>query len=309
MSRFRRSWGLFKRSMQVVRKNKKLLVFPIVVFLLTCVIALFFIAPAVLWDSGHAYTSAAHWKTIGNRWLSVDGDAGELRPSTLCYVLLPSIYMISMFLATFFNVAFYNEIFNALNERHVSISGGLRFALTRLKTIAMWSLFTGAVGLVIKLIEERVGFVGRWVVGFIGIAWSAASIFVVPSIVREQSHANPARLLKTSAGILQRTWGESLIGYLGIQFGKLLFFLGSIVLLGASAYLCLALDNVWILCAAFVAWILIMVLFMYIIQVANQIYLGALYVYATEGVVPGPFVQDEMDMAWKVKSGRKALRT
>jgi hypothetical protein len=35
--------------------------------------------------------------------------------------------------------------------------------------------------------------------------------------------------------------------------------------------------------------------------VAGHIYRGALYVYATEGVVPAPYTAELMDAAWKVK--------
>ena len=101
----------------------------------------------------------------------------------------------------------------------------------------MWSLFTGAVGLLIRAIEQRVGIVGRWIVGLIGLAWSVASVFVVPVIVVETKTTNPLRFLKTSAPLLKKTWGESLLGYLGVQFGGVLIFVGSLVLLVAGVAL------------------------------------------------------------------------
>ena len=39
MSKFQRSWLLFKSSLLVILKNKKLLVFPIVIFSMTAVVA------------------------------------------------------------------------------------------------------------------------------------------------------------------------------------------------------------------------------------------------------------------------------
>ena len=48
MSKLKRSWALFKRSMRVILDNKKLLVFPLFVFVFMCVIVLFFLAPIVL---------------------------------------------------------------------------------------------------------------------------------------------------------------------------------------------------------------------------------------------------------------------
>jgi hypothetical protein len=42
------------------------------------------------------------------------------------------------------------------------------------------------VGLVIKALEERLGLIGRIIVCLIGVAWSVASVFAVPIIVRDE---------------------------------------------------------------------------------------------------------------------------
>ena len=47
-SRFQRSWQLFKSSLFIIARNKQLLVFPIIIFCLTMLIMLFFLAPVVL---------------------------------------------------------------------------------------------------------------------------------------------------------------------------------------------------------------------------------------------------------------------
>jgi hypothetical protein len=41
----------------------------------------------------------------------------------------------------------------------------------------------------------------------------------------------------------------------------------------------------------------------YVSGVAGHVYRCALFKYATEGVVPEPYDQDLLDMAWKVKKG------
>ena len=57
---------------------------------------------------------------------------------------LLAVYFVSMFLATFFNVAFYSEIIAALNGRGVSFRRGLGVARSRLPSILAWSLLAGA---------------------------------------------------------------------------------------------------------------------------------------------------------------------
>jgi hypothetical protein len=45
-----------------------------------------------------------------------------------------------------------------------------------------------------------------------------------------------------------------------------------------------------------------LVVIAYLQNIASQVYRCALFIYASEGVVPGPYDQDMMDLAWKVKS-------
>jgi len=303
MSRFIRSWELLKCSVSVVGSNRKLLLFPIVITILMVVISLFVIAPIALWHTGHGYTESAHWQTVAHRWVAWDAEGKNVSVNPAGYALLAGIYLVSTFLATFFNVAFYSQILNALRGRPVSVSGGLRVASARWKAIIAWSLFAGLVGLIIKGLEERVGFIGRWIIRLIGLAWSVASVFVIPAIVIEEEKANPVEFLKTSAMLLKRTWGESLLGYLGIQFGGLLVILGSILILAISTVLSIVLHNFWFLGIGSVIWFLGLVFFMYLLNVAGQVYMGALYLYAAGGEVPAPFNPAQMNMAWKVKDG------
>jgi fatty acid desaturase len=113
------------------------------------------------------------------------------------------------------------------------------------------------------------------------------------------------RILKTSAATLKKTWGESLLGYLGLQFGGLLMILGSVVVFVAAVALSIALATAWIIAITAVVWFLGVIAFSYLLSVAGQVYRGALYLYAAEGTAPGPFDAEQMNAAWKMKAGRK----
>jgi len=278
--------------------------FPIAITLLTCVIALFFFAPIAFWSTGHAYSDAAHWQAVAHRWMTWDAGGKHLHVNPAGYALLVTFYLVSTFLATFFNVAFYSQILNALRGQPVSLSGGLRAASDRVGAVLAWSLFTGLVGLLIKTLEERVGIVGRWIVRLIGVAWSVASVFAVPVIVLGEPTVNPVSVLKSSASLLRRTWGESLIGFIGIRIGGLIALIGSVVLLGLGITLAVVLKSVVTAVLTFCLWVIALIAFMYLMNVASQVYLGALYLYASQGAAPGPFAEDQMHAAWKVKGGQ-----
>jgi hypothetical protein len=303
MNRFERSWSLFKSSLLVIIRNKQLLIFPVFISVATAVIFLFFFAPAALWPTGHSIFTAEHWQTLGQKFFNRTSGAGphQFTYSPLAIAYLVMVYFLSMFVATFFNVAFYHEILAALGGEDVSLARGLQFACSRWKAILMWALFAGLIGLIIKVIEQRFEIVGRIVARLIGVAWSIASVFVIPVIVHEDESMNPLLLLKKSAGLLKRSWGEGLIGYIGIGAINTLVFLGSMVVMGMAVFISKQLHNFWLLGIVAAAWLASMLVWSYLMNVAGLVYKGALYLYAAEGVVCEPFDQHALNSAWKYK--------
>ena len=303
MNRFERSWSLFRNSLMVILRNKELLIFPIVISAATAVIFLFFFAPAALWPTGFSYFSADHWHALADKYFRSGGSARnpQFSLSPIAGVYLAFLYFVSMFVATFFNVAFYNEILAALSGEPVSLSRGLRFACSRWKAILMWALFAGAIGLIIKAIEQKFEIVGRIIARLIGVAWSIASVFVIPVIVREESTMNPITMLKKSAATLQRTWGESLIGYIGIGAINTIVFLSSLCVIAVAGFASAQIHNFWLFGIVLAGWFVSMVIWTYLMNVASLVFKGALYLYAAEGTVPEPYDQDMLDSAWKYK--------
>jgi hypothetical protein len=306
MGRFSRSWLLFKSSLSVIAQNQQLLLFPIVIAVLSTVITLFFFAPALLWPTGHSYTSLEHWRTIADTFFTPTtntsgGNSVHFTASPAATAYLVLVYFVSMFLATFFNVAFYNEILAALSGKPVSLGRGFSFACSRLQAIFLWTLFAGIIGLIIKLIERRLNFVGRIIARFIGVAWSIASVFAIPVIVRDQQTVNPFAVLRKSADALRRTWGEALIGYVGMGFISVIFFFASLVLFAVAAFAAIQANNFLLLAIGAGIWLLALIAWSYLMNVAGLVYKGALYLYAAEGVVAAPYSQEMLNAAWKFK--------
>ncbi len=287
----------------VIVRNKQLLVFPIFISLATMVIFLFFFAPAVLWPTGYSYFSGEHWSALFDRYFTKTGGHGshDLSASPVAMVYFVFLYFVSMFTATFFNVAFYNEILAALSGEEVSLERGLRFACTRWKAILLWTVFAGLVGLLIKAIERRFSIVGRIIARIIGVTWSIASVFVIPIMVRDEESANPFTMLRKSAEILTRTWGEALIAYIGIGFINTIVVIGSMMTLAVSIVVTTQLHQPWLVVVEGGAWLVFMMCWFYLMNVANLVYKGALYLYAAEGTVCEPYDQDLLDSAWKFK--------
>jgi hypothetical protein len=305
MNKFERSWMLFKSSLNVILKNKELLIFPIVTSIATVVILLFFFAPAALWPTGHSYFSAEHWHALAGMYFQpakVRGHDG-FGPTPIAAAYTIFLYFVSMFVATFFNVAFYNEILAALNGESVSLSRGLKFACSRWQAIVMWTLFAGLIGLIIKAIERRFKIVGVIVARLLGAAWSIAAVFVIPVIVRDTETNNPLVMLKKSVGTVKQMWGEGLIGYIGIGAINSIVMLCSMVLIGGAVAVSTQLHNFWLLGFVVAGWLVSMMIWSYLMNVAGLVYKGALYLYAAQGIVSEPYDQQMLDSAWRRKKG------
>lgn len=327
MNKIKRSGKLLQAAFAVLFREKKLLLFPFIATGLALVVALFFIAPIALYPTGHSIFTAAHWSALAEMFTrNMDSVQRHNQPPMFnqygfvkffsehwwLAALFAGAYFVSMFLATFCNVAFYHEIMQALNGNAISIRRGFHFAKTRWHAVLMWSLFAGLVGWLIQAIQERLGFFGRIITGLIGFVWSVACIFIIPTLVRDTAHNNPIKMLRNSVGTLQKTWGETVVGFVGIGLLSALSFctmiIGILLVIGIPMFV-FSTPNpriepryLWyFLSGIFLASVLVATFLSYLGGLLNSIYRCALYIYATEGVVPGTFDKELLDSAWKVK--------
>ena len=304
--RLNTSWELLRRSLQVIRGEPRLLLFPLVSGLCTIAMAVFFFAPFVVLLFSEIWWTPPDWLAVGNEMQrmskeqSFDAFTQQIAGGFYAYGVL--IYLTSLVMGSFFNVAFYHEILRALAGDPVSLRGGLRFAFSRLQAILRWSLLAGTVGLVIRTVEEKLGWVGKWVMGLLGTAWSVAAVFAIPVIVR-RAESNPLVVLRDSAATLKRTWGESVAGYVGIQIAGGLGVLAITVAAVLGLIVGMKLHAWWLMLFVGGSWLLALIAIGVLFSMATHVYRCALYVYASEGVVPGPFTAELMDAGWKVKKG------
>lgn len=310
IDRLKTGFTLLGNSFGVMRANPRLLLFPVATAALTVVIGVLFMTPIVFQPSSHKYTEPAHWQEVGGRLLVAGPPTAEdaargrtqslrLSKSALAYFVLA--YFLSMFLATFFNVAFVHEIFDALDGNTVSVSEGITFALTKIKPIMMWTLFAGVIGLLIKGLEERFGFFGAWVVRFIGTAWSVASVFAIPVLVMDERASNPIEAVKLSAGVIRKAWGEALAGYAGLQIGGVIVVASLFAVGGISGGLGWSSGSFAPFVIGMLGWLAFAFAFTYALGVAGQIYLCVLYRYATAGTVPPGYTPEMLGSAWTPK--------
>lgn len=316
MNRFRTSWTIFRHSFAVVRQHKTLAIFPLFSMVTMFAMLTFFLVPLLF----HV-TIAETWHGLWSPVETLQALPDALHRSTEAikahkagvklsnhFLGLAGFYLASLFATTFLNVAFYSQIIQAMNGGRASVRRGFAVAVDRLPAIAAWTLLSGTLGLIVRRILGRVGFVGQWSAALLGVSWSVASVFVAPVIINEKQLRNPLDYLKTSASLIKRTWGEGLIGIsggalfgmlvsvlLGLLIGLTLpFGMALVALLGGNAYMpTLAL-----------AVVLVILAHICVMTAIAKVFHCGLYIYATEGVAPGTFSESDFKNAWTVKRRR-----
>ncbi len=277
MGRLERSWALAKESWAVLRRTPSLMVFPLISAIVTLAVTISFFVPVYIATGGK--------------------NLEQINP-VIGYPLIFAFYLISYFVVIFFNSGLVACAYDSLSGRPTSFSDGLNHAIKRLPAIFGWALIAATVGMILNMISERVGFVGKIVVALLGAAWNIVTYFVIPIIVIEQG--SPIQAIKKSGGMLKKTWGENLIGQagFGLLFG-ILSLLPIIPIVAAFATGAIVIGLI-ALCAGVLYW-----LALGIVAAAMQgVYQTALFVYAETNSVPQGFTPAYITGAFQSKEGR-----
>jgi len=271
-----RSWTLVKASAAVLRSDKELLLFPVISSIAAMLVAATFLVPVV-----------------GLR-IFEGGDIGVLGA-----LVGFAFYLCQYFVIFFFNTALVGAAMIRLEGGDPTVADGLRIARSKAGAILGYAAIAATVGLLLKMISEKSGPIGKIVVGLVGMAWTLASFLVVPILVSRD--VGPVEAVKESIDLLKRTWGENVAGNVGIglAFGLVtaLVVVSVVVLvIGAAAVgglkLAIVVGVIGGLAIALVA----------VIQAAlSGIYSAAVYRYAVDGQAPVGFAGPQLQAAFQPK--------
>jgi hypothetical protein len=226
MGRLSRSWDLVTASFSVLWQDKQLLMFPVLSGISCVVVTLLLVAGG----------AAIFLPQIGN--LSAlfprdNPDAVVRSPEVMGAVF--ALYLANYFVIIFFNVALVGVANSRFNGENWTFDRGLQLAWQRKWVILQWAFIAATVGMVLRALSERAGFIGRIVVGIIGVAWNLACYFVVPVLAFED--LSPGAALYRSAELFKETWGEKVVG--GFSLGLIFFLMmipGFLIWIGAFNY-------------------------------------------------------------------------
>src|SRR3954468_1402732 len=257
--RLETGWTTAGACVDVLKRDKKLIVFPLLSGIACLIVLASFALPLAV---------------IKPAFLA-EGDADHV--PIWFWVVLFAFYFCNYFVIYFFNSALVYCALSHFRGEPASADDGLRAAVRRLPELLVWSLVSATVGLVLRLIENANEKVGAIVSALLGAAWSVATYFVVPVLVVEG--VGPMTAIQRSWKVLSKTWGESIGGHAGVGWALLPFWLLVFVLalLGAFAMTKSVALGVVLLVTAVLGMLVIGL----IDATLKGILLGALYLYAT----------------------------
>lgn len=279
--RFATGWTLATQSLRVLMLDKSLLAFP-----LLSGIASFFVLASFL---GGLF--AVSHPGPGHKLMVNDSTA---------WILTFVYYFASYFVIVYFNCALVACAMVRFRGGTPTLAGGLRAARERTGQIVAWAFFAATVGVLLRMIAERVGFIGKIVIALLGAAWTVATYFVVPVLVEED--VGPFDALKHSSEIIKETWGESLVSNVGIGLVTMLFAALALAPVGLLTWMAAAkIGSVGLAITGGVLALLIVVVAALVSSALSSIVLSASYLYATEGKVPRVFVDAGLQYAFAPK--------
>jgi hypothetical protein len=216
------------------------------------------------------------------------------------WVILFVYYFINYFIIVFFNCALVACAMIRFRGGNPTVADGLKAARERIGLIAAWALLAATVGVVLRMIEERVGFLGKIVIWILGAVWTLATFFVVPVLVVE--NLGPIDAAKRSVEIVKNAWGESIVSNAGVGILSFLAILFLVVPCGIlTVVVALKTGSIAVAIVGAALTIALLVLISLAGSALASILLSALYLFATGGRVPQGFDPARLKAAFAAK--------
>ncbi len=273
--RISRGMELTRQSLQVLRDDKTLLVFPLLSGVACMLVFASFAAP--VWFSGYA---------------SGILDDGRLPQDPVAYAILFAFYFVNYFVVIFFNSALISCAIIRFHGDDATLGDGMSAAMSRLPQIAGWALVSATVGLILKSIESRSEKLGQIAASLLGAGWAIATFFVVPVLVVEG--VGPITAVKRSFAIIRKTWGEALTAQFSIGLFVFLAILASLV----PAVVGIAIGNPVAAAVGIGITVLLVIVVSLISAALHAVILAALYLYAARGEVVPQFDEQLLRSAY-----------
>jgi hypothetical protein len=271
LSRFERSVMLVKASWDVLRADAELIVLPVLSGIASLVMI------AAFGAVGFVAGGFAHLEHL---------EKGSDLPPWF-YVGLFAFYLVQYFIIIYFNTALVGAAIERLGGGNPTLRSAIAIADARFGAIFGYAVLSATIGVLLRMMAERLGVIGRFIESGVGLAWTVTTFLVVPVLAAEG--VGPLRAVERSASLLKKTWGENLIGNAGISLalGVLNVFVIIVGAGGGARFFAEGSIEVAIMLFAITGVLVIAISL--VSATLTGIYAAAVYCYAVDGRPPAGF--------------------
>ena len=158
-------WAISKRTTGTMKeaatameasaeRTAKIMIFPVLSGLASLAVAASFIVPVVIFEM-HNQATGASTAAAGH------GNHAKVQIEAAWYVYSFLFYVTSYFITIFFNVGVMHCAAKRMDGGDPTVADGFKDAFSHIGAIFMWSLVAATVGMILRMISERSGLLGR----------------------------------------------------------------------------------------------------------------------------------------------------
>jgi len=207
------------------------------------------------------------------------------------YVPLFLIYVVTYAVGIFFQAAVVAGATERMRGGDPTVASALAAARRRAVPILMWAVVAATVGVILRIIRDRAGFLGKIIASLLGAAWSLATFFVVPVLVLEERPLDES--FTRSVAVFKKTWGETMVGGVSLGVAAICAWVTLVAVAGLLATVAGPLAL-----AVFAIGAISLAIFFPTLQ---GVYLASLFRYATEGETDPGFDRSLFEQAFVPK--------
>ena len=199
---FSNTWSIIKTSMVVLRKDKELLLFPVMSFIGVGI---------VVGVAAIAFLAMGSFDRINS---SGDGEA-QLQIGDAIVAVIALFAAITVI--TYFNAALMGAARHRLKGGDPNVFTGFAAVNKNVSGVIGWSFISTIIFILLTYARSVAddNFLARIIIDIMGAIWAYMTFFVVPILIVE--HVGPIEAIKRSKNYFGRTWGEQLVS--GFGFG------------------------------------------------------------------------------------------
>lgn len=305
MGRVSASWRIFKYTLTFVKSEKKLLIYPVITFIIQLILLLVTLGVIALisynvyedlggaaeissnLDSVYSSTGNNSNQVIENYSKEVASKIFTTENNILIFIVLVLLFLMAL-VGNLFSIVVINSVFQKLKTNEINIKQAIKDALSNWFYIAQWTLFNFIVGMIINYIikaSERIPFLSMILSFILNAAWVTFTFFALPVLAAKKY--NPFKTLKTSSSLIRKKFGVNILSISGLFIINLLwtlslFGLGFLLLQDIqynSLQSFLTQFNIVIFAAYFVFTLCLIILF-------SLIYKATLFMYCVNDTLP-----------------------